>query len=253
MAFEAKCAATAIGSVPHKGVDRALESIMESFSEIPFWPQMPNSSFRENMYVQFVEKIPGAVVDDEGQKIHFDASRVTADALGELYEAYLGANLERFALNEESARGFYALVDVLETGSTPEIRAVKGHVTGPVSIGLAVTDENRKPILYDEILRDALIKSLSMNIKWQESRLRAARPGVDTIIFVDEPYLVSYGSAYISLTRDDAIGFLDELISAAEGLVGIHCCGNTDWSLLFETKVDIVSYDSYDYAKSLAL
>lgn len=253
MTFEAKCKATAIGSVPHKEVDRAIEIIIKSFPEIPFWPQMPNASFRENMYVQFVEDLPGAVVDKEGQRLYFDTARVSADALEKLYEAYLAADLERFALSEMNARGFYALLEVLETGSTPEIKAVKGHVTGPVSIGLAVTDENRKPILYDDILRDALIKSLSMNIKWQESHLRAARPGLETIIFIDEPYLVSYGSAYISLTKEDAIGFLDELISSAEGLVGIHCCGNTDWSILLDTKVDIISFDSYDYAQSLAL
>ncbi|MCL5290930.1 MAG: hypothetical protein M1548_00140 [Actinobacteria bacterium] len=253
MAFEAKCLPTAIGSLPHTGVDHATRVIFKNFLELPFWPQMPNASFRENMYVQFIEGLPGVVVDEENEKVYFDTSQDIASALEKLYEAYLVGDLERFALNKGSARGLYAFLDVLETGSTPEIQAVKGQITGPISLGLAVTDENRRPSLYNDVIRDATIKFLSMNIKWQESVLRAARPEAQTLIFIDEPYLVSYGSAYISLSRDDAIGYLDELISSAESPVGIHCCGNTDWSILTDTKVDIISFDSYDYAQSLAL
>ena len=33
----------------------------------------------------------------------------------------------------------------------------------------------------------------------------------------------------------------------------MHCCGNTDWSLLLATSVDILSFDTYEYAETLAL
>ena len=50
LGFDGACKATAIGIMPHKDVNKALEL---SFSlDIPFWPQLPNVSYFEDMYVQ---------------------------------------------------------------------------------------------------------------------------------------------------------------------------------------------------------
>lgn len=252
MGFEANCLPTAIGSVPHKDVDSALGEILTYFDHIPFWPQLPNTSFKENMYVQFAEGLPGAVVDLANEKVFFDTSQDLTPGLEKLFEAYLSGNTDAFALREESAQGFYAFLEALKTG-LPDIELLKGHITGPISLGLAVLDQDRKPSLYNDEVREAIVKSLGMSIRWQEERMRAARPGVETLMFVDEPYLVSYGSAYVSLTREDIVAMIDEVVSAAEGLVGVHCCGNTDWSILMETSIDLISFDAYDYAESLAL
>ncbi len=49
---------------------------------------------------------------------------------------------------------------------------------------------------------------------------------------------------------------LDEVftaIHAEEALAGVHCCGNTDWSVLLATQVDILNLDAYNYLEYLAL
>ena len=75
----------------------------------------------------------------------------------------------------------------------------------------------------------------------------------NTIIFVDEPYMAAFGSVGISLSRERIISLLDEVFSGISGLKGVHCCGNTDWSILLETGTDIISFDTYNYAQSLSL
>jgi methionine synthase II (cobalamin-independent) len=169
----------------------------------------------------------------------------------EFYGLYLADDLEAFGLTPEYAAGFFALLDSL--GDSPG-DWVKGQVTGPISVGLTVTDQDLKASLYNEMIADALIKNAAMNARWQIQKLREHKPGV--IISVDEPYMAAFGSAFIALERNQVITMLDEVFDAIhqEGaLASVHCCANTDWSVLLGTTVDILNLDAYGYLDSLAL
>lgn len=68
--------------------------------------------------------------------------------------------------------------------------------------------------------------------------------------------MAAFGSAYISLSREQVVAMLDEVFDAihSEGaLAGVHCCANTDWSVLLTTLVDILNLDAYGYLENLAL
>jgi len=232
------------GSLPHTDPDAACRLVLDTL-DIPTWPQLPQRSFRENMYVQFSECFPGIVLADE--RIYVDRSRDLDPPLEQLYLAYLNDDLDYGRINVEYAAGLHRFLR-LDVGRPP---AVKGQVTGPVSWGLTVVDQDRRPVLYDDVLADAVAKHLRLKAAWMERELRRLSP--QTIIFIDEPYLSSFGSAYISLERDQAIALIAEVLAGIHGLKGVHCCGNTDWSLLMATPIDILHLDAYDYAESLAL
>jgi hypothetical protein len=219
--------------------------------DIPAWPQLPRRSFRESMYVQYSPSLPAIAVDEAKEKIIFDTTQDISPAMEEFYGRFLAEDIDSFGLRPEYAEGFYIM---LETLKRVPGEWCKGQVTGPISFGLTVTDQNLRASLYDEMLCDAIVKNMGMNARWQVRQLKTARPNV--IIFVDEPYLASFGSAYISLSREQVIAILDEVYAAihAEGaLGGVHCCANTDWSVLLATQVDILNLDAFGYLENLAL
>jgi hypothetical protein len=41
-------------------------------------------------------------------------------------------------------------------------------------------------------------------------------------------------------------------IHKEKAIAGIHCCGNTEWTILIDAGVDVISFDAYDYAETIA-
>jgi len=236
---------TIIGSMPHTDPDRACSLIRDFLKDIPAWPQLPNRSFAENMYAQFSQGFPGVVVRDDS--IYIERTQDLLKQLEQLYTACLKDDTGKYPVTADYAAGLHSFL-ALENFSP---RAVKGQITGPVTWGLTVTDTDKKAIIYDDVLGDAVPRLLRLKAGWQEKAL--SRISKNTIIFVDEPYMSAYGSVGVMLSREKIIYLLDEVLGGISGLKGIHCCGNTDWSLLLETSIDILSFDAYGYAQSLSL
>ncbi|MBI2304884.1 MAG: methionine synthase [Chloroflexi bacterium] len=237
--------ATVIGSLPHTDPQAACSLVMKYLPQLPAWPQLPKRSFLENMYVQFSQGFPGVRV--EGGRIYVADNAEKEESLSQLYRAYLEDNSLSRPVTSEYAAGLYAFLDT----PPPSAMAVKGQVVGPVSWGLTVTNEERRSVLYDEVLADALAKHLRLKATWQEKMLQKLHP--QTVIFVDEPYLSALGSAFVSVPRELVVSLLEEVFQGIQGFKGVHCCGNTDWSLLLETSVDILSLDAYNYAETFGL
>lgn len=239
-----------VGSVPYTESVELCRRLVADL-DVPAWPQLPRRTFRENMYVQYSDGLPGIVLDEAGERVYFDTTGDLTPALETFYERYLADDVESFALSPDYASGFYTMLDLLRTAPG---EWAKGQVTGPISFGLTVTDQDRRAGLYNDLLADAIVKNAAMKARWQIQQLHTARP--NTILFVDEPYMASFGSAYISLSREQVITMLDEVFAAIHqenGLAGVHCCANTDWSVLLTTSVDILNLDAYGYLENLAL
>jgi methionine synthase II (cobalamin-independent) len=242
--FQAELRSLAPGSLPHTDPAVASQLVLDTL-DIPVWPQLPRRSFLENMYVQYSERFPGVVVANE--RIYVDRDRDLDPDLERLYVAYLMNDLDYAAISPDYAAGLHHFL-LLDLGQPP---VVKGQVTGPVSWGLTVVDQGRKPILYEDVLAEALAKHLRLKASWVELQLLSISS--QTIIIVDEPYMSSFGSAFVSLSRDQVETMMEEVFAGIDGLKGVHCCGNTDWSLLLSTSADILNLDAYEYAESLAL
>jgi methionine synthase II (cobalamin-independent) len=185
------------------------------------------------------------VVKDE--KILVNREQDLDGGLEKLYAAYLENNYAEFKITPEYAAGLYQFL----THNNLAVCAIKGQVTGPVSWGLTVADNNGRAVAYDETLADAAAKLLRLKASWMETQLRSISPS--TIIFLDEPYLNSVGSAFFAINKEKVVKLLEEVFGGIKGLKGVHCCGNTDWAMLLGTSLDILNFDAYEFAGTLAL
>lgn len=253
MPFNPRCLATAIGSMPHEDPSAACDIILENIPEIPVWPQLPQTDFRESMEIQYSEGLPCIVLDEGNQKMFFDTSKDMTSEFEKFYENYVAENLDYFSISPEFSRGIYTMEKKLAEKNLSSLKYFKSQVTGPITIGLGRVDENKRAIYYNEMFRDIIVKSTEMKARWLLNKFRSLSCG--QICFVDEPILSAFGSStYVSVNRLDVVTHLNEVIEAIhkEGaLAGVHCCGNTEWTILVDAGVDIISFDAYEFGETI--
>jgi len=244
--------ATGIGSLPHQDAESALDLIFKYAANIPFWPQLPKRSLREGMVAQFSENIPCLKINLSG--VYFDP-REKEEELERFYEKAIANDFDYFKISQDYALGLYKFYERLNRLNLSAVEFLKLQVTGPFTFASAVNDNSGIALLHDKVFMQAVIKSLNMKALWQANMFKGF--GKKIIMFIDEPYLGCFGSAYTPVDRRDVT---EGLMEFTEGLkpscdmLGVHCCGNTDWSILAESKnIDIISFDAFDYQEKFVL
>jgi len=253
--FKEKFIATGIGSVPFVDTKEACQFIFDNFKQdLVFWPQLTRRDFLENMYVQFSQGLPAIEIDKNKKTIFINSKDNNLQKELEIsLQNYLDGNLDYFSVSKEYASGFYAMLEFISKANP---NSFKGQIIGPISFGLTVKDQKQQAIIYNQEIYQAIVKVLIMKTAWQIKKIREATPKSKIIIFIDEPYLVSVGSSFVSLDKKQIINDINEIIQEIhklDAIAGIHCCGNTDWSIILETQIDILSFDAYDYLDNLLL
>ncbi len=266
MTFEPRFLATAIGSMPHATADAAIDVVLANIPQAPIWPQLSSRGLLEQMEVQYAEGLPRVVIDHDKGRMYVDTTGEYWDDLAAFYETYMLAmdpddgdgDCSGMAISPQHSAGLHALAARMEAhlaaGGEP-LPFIKVQTTGPCSFTLTITDENKRLIYYNEEFRDVVVKALAMKCRWQIQRFQ---PFAERIIcFVDEPILSAYGSStYVAVQRDDVIAMLEEVIAAIHadgGIAGIHCCGNTEWSILVDAGVDLINFDAYSFGETIAM
>lgn len=264
MEFHPRGLATGIGSLPHLDPAFAVSLVRECFPYLPHWPQLPRSTTREGYLYQFLYLLQdfGLLQVRNGNSAYFPCDDCSwPERLAQFYEIYLQASsgdeksLGNFAFLPGAADGFvHFLRDLMENG-TGEARFLKGQVVGLLSAGFQITDHLGRPAYYDFQLRDLLLKQISLQAGWQVSTL--GRFGLPVLVFMDDPVIYSYGMRErIGVTREEIITELGEFAATVRsfgGRAGVHACADLDWSLLLEADLDIISFDTYQFARGFCL
>lgn len=258
--FKPNFLVTGVGSMPHAKGDEALDLIWSSVPLAPHWPQLPGLGAESSFVAQYLNALleTGVIEDVKTPRFQIEASdwmeRMTA-----FYELYLKAfegedqALEKFGFSSEGGAGFEMFCRDLEQNGTRNAVLLKGQLSGSLTLGMQITDKDRKSSYYDETLRDMLVKNLAIHAEWQTKRLKSF--GLPVLMTIDDPSLYAFGaSTHVTLDRTQLI---EELNSIAEGVLrqkgipGIHVCAGMDWTLIFDSEIRVVNFDAYEYMPSM--
>jgi hypothetical protein len=261
IAFAPDGMATGIGSLPFADPQAALDLIFTELPDMPHWPQLPQRGEPEHFVYQFLQPLLdcGMLAAGQGRWILDASGENSAACLTEFYtgclsaEAGDGACRRAYLPSPEAAAGLHAFLARARTRGLKPAGYVKGQIAGPLSVALELKDRQGRPAYYHGDLRDTIVRTLALNASCQASALSGF--GAVPIVFVDDPAVGAYGSRlHLALSREmiiEDLNFIFEAIESENALAGIHSCEAVDWSLLLETRVQILSLDAYRFGASL--
>jgi hypothetical protein len=125
--------------------------------------------------------------------------------------------------------------------------AIRGQLEGPISFGFYVPDQDRRPILFDDTVREFMVDFMVRRLNVQLARLKQLNP--NAFLFVDEPGLQFVFSAMSGYSDLNAKGTLNKFLAQVDRPRGIHLCGNPDWDFLLDLDLDVLSLDVYTNAE----
>lgn len=250
----------AIGSLPHINLESAMELVNKDFDKIPFWPQLTKISKNEDMIFQFLENMPSFFIDKQAGKTYLETE---SDKFFEDMEQFFADYEEIIADINCDAADKYAInysctfSKFIEIVKNTKPAFAKGQIVGPFTLAATLVDKSGKCALYDETLKEIIVKTLTLKALWQIKEIKKVSPDTTPIIFIDEPTLSQLGtSAYITTSHDEVVDMIKEIsdfIKANGALSAIHCCGKCDWTVPVSSGVDIINLDAYAFAQNLSL
>jgi len=237
-------ATSGIGSLPHTQLELALQQAL--LLDIPAAPQLPRRDAAEYMVPQALEGLHGLRADAEGNASldlgDWRRGAATLDArLDHALERDDG--MQRFL---PSTGAWQALRPFLWEVEQRKLPFAKVQIAGPFTLRWVLRTTQGEPLaatgdgkaIERQIFRLVLARALALSRRLRET---GARP----VIFLDEPGLYAFDRrdpqhlvslqelrvVVLALRRDGAV-------------VGVHCCGNTEWAPLLGLGWDVVSIDA---------
>jgi len=232
---------TAMAVMPHTDVERALETALSL--DVPFWPQLPNYSYHEDMYVQAAEHFPGIILDMNKKTLRFSLDRF----IEELEAALSHFDDPLYFDVSETYSAVYHRFLALDLAGWP---AIRGQLEGPVSFGFNVLDQNERPILFDDTVRPFMFDFMARRVNVQLARLQ--KRNSRAFMFVDEPGMQFLFSALSGYDNIKAKNDLDQFFAQIDRPRGIHLCGNPDWDFMLNLDLDVLSLDVYTNAEIIS-
>lgn len=237
-------AVTGIGSLPFINAREAVQFVAQNCPDIPFWPQLPRRSPREQMIEQPLERILQQLLPNDRQYGYLIEEGHLDDVI------HLFTKLDGSLLKPQ-AEGFFAFQEALVDGVFRRAIAIKAQMVGPVTLASQIMYRGSSLVEYPHALA-VIGEYVARMAFWQIERLQGW--GKDVIFFLDEPCLgmlslEHYGQTVTSMSPLGVLMNIVKTIRQAGVQVGLHCCAtpkmNVPTTAMCRIAPDILSFDAH--------
>lgn len=237
-----------IGSLPFQSPDEALEVVFQYCPKSPSWPQLPKITSNESMSFQYLEGIPGWILD--GESVLFLEPEEIKNL--ELVLNYLEIrNLNYFAISDKFSLTFDKFIKKLQD---KKVELIKGQVIGPITFLTSHKKKSNHLLISDDFYKDIIPKALKLKADYQVHAFDSVNPMSSKIIFFDEPILSQIGSAVLNLKKEEVKKVYDDILgSDLNYYAGMHICGNSEWDFILSLPIKIINFDAYKYLEEFFL
>ena len=234
-------ATTAIGSLPHTDLERALEVAFRL--DIPCLPALPRRSVAELLVPQGLHGLPGLVTDEAGScTVDLDVWRRGRIAFQKTLSAAIdGAGAASpVAPAAEACVVWQPFLKALRARQSP---LAKVQLVGPLTASRAARLSDGRALVAELPIANQVFQLL---VARALAMIRAVQDcGARPIFFFDEPGLTG-----LSLGTARNLMGLQELrtsviaLRKTGALVGLHCCGEAQWERLLPLGFHFLSIDA---------
>lgn len=215
LAVQPACQPLLPAELPHTRVADALALIQQT---TPGWitcPRLPRRAPREHLHVQSMQGYPGSAIPASGEPISVRREALHPH-LNQLGIAYLQNQTGKAGLSSEESA---ALAELLRMPLDPQPHLIIFQLAGPISLGLQITDDAQRPLIYDNELLDALVQHLALRVGWLEGRLKALARQV--LIELHEGFIGALGTAFCPLSIGAAMDTIEQVLVQTSVLRGL--------------------------------
>lgn len=223
---------------------------MTTIPDILSWPQLPKRSFYERSFVQSAIGFPGLVVDTLTEQVYVDRTKAE-QALDNVSFAYLTGSKTSGKVADTYVSGLFELLRIPKDWF--EGVAIKSQLIGPISLGLYLTDEQQRSLIYDPMLLEALAQHLSLRVAWLSAQLSNLTDNL--IICLHEPFLDAFHSSFLPIDWDRAIELLEIVFAGVRGCRGVAIGSNGNWTQktsssaywvpILDSSVELLAFNTY--------
>ncbi len=223
-----------MGILPHVDEEKAIELALKL--DIPFWPQLPLKDFRDDMWVQFSRDFPGIEVNFSEKKVRFNIEKFYREL--DNYSLHM-EDISFFAIKKDHSLTFHRFLKQ-DLSNYP---AIRGQVTGPLNLGFRILDQDERPIIYNEDIRELIFDYVKKKIIWQHEVLLKKNKNV--FVWIDEPGIAWTFSSFSGYTDISAKEDLRRFYGDLPRPRGLHLCINVDMEFLTSLDIDVLSIEVY--------